>query len=447
MATKLAKPLSAKDAARALAVPRRAAGRVGDTALGAIRLNGRTMSAGLRSRVTDMEVEQTIDGASTVTMTVRDSDRVLQRKGMWAAGARIVVDGLPYVLVAVDKNEDDFTATFEDAAIWAFRQRFGPVKARRTASMTRAKFIAQLASKVKSPKVKLWSPQRDKPQKVAKSTGGSATPEPYEFLVEGGPDKEDYWSAIRRLADEVQWRAFIRANVLFVASDETLLADAPRWNIREADRGVESIDWTADVARAQQATVAAHASRWSAGAGDVVSISGSGPANGLWIVESIRRQFTSTLADIALVRPQRALPEPAPSGSTRDVADTSVAGGPSPEGAPAAVVAAYRKAEALAAKRMWYVWSSADCSWWVSQMLMAAGVLSGRLDTYGLLKWGVPGEGEWMTVWVSTSHTYLEFRGFPHRWTEAQRRGTINGWRTGKDPRGSGMVPRHASGT
>ena len=130
---------------------------------------------------------------------------------------------------------------------------------------------------------------------------------------------------------------------------------------------------------------------------------------------------------------------------------TQTVGGPL--GASAQVVRAYQRAEQLAAQRMTYVRGSADCSWWVSQILIAGGMLSSRLATGGLMTWGRPGRGRALTVWVKDtpgspfagSHTFIEFTGFDHVWSEAGGGSSINGWRSTKDT--SGYQPRHWEGT
>ena len=114
--------------------------------------------------------------------------------------------------------------------------------------------------------------------------------------------------------------------------------------------------------------------------------------------------------------------------------------------------AAYRRAGELAARRMPYVRGTADCSWWVCELLMAGGMLSGRLATGGLLTWGQPGPGRNLTVWVKDtpgspfagSHTFMEFPGFPNRWSEAGGGTLINGWCGSKDT--GGYQARHWPG-
>lgn len=114
---------------------------------------------------------------------------------------------------------------------------------------------------------------------------------------------------------------------------------------------------------------------------------------------------------------------------------------------PASILACYRTADAIAQKGYPYVFGGGhpgfgpdnggyDCSGAVSAVLHGGGILGhpgGALGTHELERWGLSGEGRWMTVWVinhpDIEHTFIEFK-IPgrHRWFAARHTGTIVGW-------------------
>lgn len=90
-----------------------------------------------------------------------------------------------------------------------------------------------------------------------------------------------------------------------------------------------------------------------------------------------------------------------------------------------------------------------DCSGWVSTILHHAGILgsSEALGTHELERWGLSGEGEYMTVWTinepGIEHAFIEFKLPKHsnkRWSAANHSGTICGWVPWMDP--AGYTPR-----
>jgi hypothetical protein len=52
-----------------------------------------------------------------------------------------------------------------------------------------------------------------------------------------------------------------------------------------------------------------------------------------------------------------------------------------------------------------------DCSGTVSYMLHGAGLLASPLDSTGLMTWGVPGPGRWITVYANARHAYAVVAG------------------------------------
>src|SRR3954454_1617718 len=110
-----------------------------------------------------------------------------------------------------------------------------------------------------------------------------------------------------------------------------------------------------------------------------------------------------------------------------------------PRSAPPAIKLAVAAANQL--QRLPYRWggghaafkdSAYDCSGTVSYMLHGAGLLVSPLDSTGLMTWGLPGPGRWITIYANAGHTYavvaglrLDTSGGPGpRWHALARTGT-----------------------
>jgi hypothetical protein len=52
-----------------------------------------------------------------------------------------------------------------------------------------------------------------------------------------------------------------------------------------------------------------------------------------------------------------------------------------------------------------------DCAGSVSFALYAAGLTGGPSDSSGLMHWGQPGKGKWITVYANAGHVYMEVAG------------------------------------
>lgn len=89
-----------------------------------------------------------------------------------------------------------------------------------------------------------------------------------------------------------------------------------------------------------------------------------------------------------------------------------------PAGAPSAVQRAIRAGNQIRTKPYVYggghgsfTASGYDCSGAVSYVLHAAGLLSAPLDSGEFMSWGSPGGGQWITVWGSGNHAFIEVAG------------------------------------
>jgi hypothetical protein len=166
--------------------------------------------------------------------------------------------------------------------------------------------------------------------------GGVTREKPYEFS-RGSPDKrENSWSCIQRLAQEVNWRAYVSNGRVWFVSEEWLINRPPVYRMSEGARGVLEVSFDyetrQEVAECQVKVVA---SRYTVSPGQIVQLQGEGPADGKWIVATTRQVLTSKVAEIVLRRAMPKLPEPAPETETVSVGGNDVpvasgsAGGPS----------------------------------------------------------------------------------------------------------------------
>ena len=144
---------------------------------------------------------------------------------------------------------------------------------------------------------------------------------------------------------------------------------------------------------------------------------------------------------------------PAPPGAHAKLTKRGVA--IAPAGAPAAVQAAINAGNSI--RKLPYRWGGGhatftdtgyDCSGSVSFVLNAAGLLPSPMTSGGLMQWGLPGRGSWVTVYANRRHVYAVIAGL--RWDtssigERLRRGSGPRWRaTMRKPRGYAI--RYAPG-
>jgi cell wall-associated NlpC family hydrolase len=84
-----------------------------------------------------------------------------------------------------------------------------------------------------------------------------------------------------------------------------------------------------------------------------------------------------------------------------------------------------------------------DCSGSVSFALYAAGLIEGPRDSSGLMHWGKPGKGKWITIYSNPGHVYMEVAGIRFDTSGAK----VTGSRWQNDLRtNQGFVARHPAG-
>jgi len=85
-----------------------------------------------------------------------------------------------------------------------------------------------------------------------------------------------------------------------------------------------------------------------------------------------------------------------------------------------------------------------DCSGSVSFALYAAGLIAGPSDSSGLMHWGKPGRGKWVTVFSNPGHVYMEVAGI--RFDTSGARATGSRWQNALRGGAGGFVARHPPG-
>ena len=125
----------------------------------------------IRAAVQDVVCDLTVQGASTITVTVTDRDRVLLRSGRLSQRNDIEVDGLYFRLTSVDKSGDTLTLAFEDREVSLLRTYNKPIKQSLSTSrhkVTRAAFILRMITEVKETKIRYVIPELSKIQPIGK---------------------------------------------------------------------------------------------------------------------------------------------------------------------------------------------------------------------------------------------------------------------------------------
>ncbi|MDQ2727581.1 MAG: C40 family peptidase [Actinomycetota bacterium] len=290
-----------------------------DVTVASLVLNGTKGSSELVNAVTQVDVARSITQASTLTIDLDDPLRALLVSPILTVASICQIDGLSFTLAAIDKRADQLSLTFESSTIQRLRTTTGALSVA-AGQGTRTEFAQRLVASAAGAKIPFHGWPKASPIAETLTRGTSQTP------------NEDTWTALTRLASEVQWRCFEVAGEIWFGPDSWLLTQAPLGTLNEFADGVQFIDFTFDVGQPlSTATVTVVASRWAFPPGQIVTLAGVGPGNGPWIISAAARTLYQPLATITLTQPQAALPEPVAQTTTTDpsgaTAGAGVAGG------------------------------------------------------------------------------------------------------------------------
>jgi murein DD-endopeptidase MepM/ murein hydrolase activator NlpD len=101
-------------------------------------------------QISDATVVRSIEGASTVTITLDDNDRTILRSGLLSRDLDFQLDGMWWQLAQVAKDEgDQLTLTFETREIARLRRRVKFIQQARDDYHTRARFILRMIRELK----------------------------------------------------------------------------------------------------------------------------------------------------------------------------------------------------------------------------------------------------------------------------------------------------------
>lgn len=124
--------------------------------------------------------------------------------------------------------------------------------------------------------------------------------------------KESTWACGTRLAEEVRWRWFENAGMIYYVADDYLMTSRVRMNVHDEARGIDVIRANYDSNMpVQEITIAGRARDWAAPPGTVVRLNGRGMADGRYLVKDVRASLFTPNVEITAVRPTPELPEPA----------------------------------------------------------------------------------------------------------------------------------------
>lgn len=118
-------------------------------------------------RITEVMITRTIEGASTVVVTLMDPKREVLRSGLLNSRLDIQLDGLWFRLVKVGKIDDKLDLTFEDREV-AILRTYNTKKVVHRSKATRAEFVNNLIREVKEFHIPVVIPDLHKIQPIEK---------------------------------------------------------------------------------------------------------------------------------------------------------------------------------------------------------------------------------------------------------------------------------------
>lgn len=134
-----------------------------------------------------------------------------------------------------------------------------------------------------------------------------------------GPNHENYLSAIYRLAEEVNWRAYWVKDTLHFMSEDDLFKSKPRVRLKRYEHGIEHVNFDWDQGKAvNEMHLQVRMDNWVAPMGTTVAFDEGGPAHGRWLVTNIRRSIFDELGEITLKKPLKERLEPANEPGSRE---------------------------------------------------------------------------------------------------------------------------------
>ena len=191
--------------------------------------------------VVSADVARTIEGASTLTITIHDqareilNGRFLEDPDGDLRTVDVEVDNLWFRLVKIDKQADDLTLTFEDRQVARLRAKRGPRRASKK-KLNRAEFARTLVRSVRSETIRFYCPELHTRKQITKASkkesqkerdarrGGGFAPGVRLQGKEGTLDKDQLRNATRMLNVADSLKAGERATLALIVA---CLVEAP----------------------------------------------------------------------------------------------------------------------------------------------------------------------------------------------------------------------------
>ena len=199
------------------------------------------------------EIVRTIEGASTVTITVNDRSRAIRNSGLLGSEVDIKIDGLWFRLVKVSKTGNDLRLTFEDREVAVLR-KYNKKKVATWGKTTRAAFARELVEEVKELKIPFECPElkpktvpskkKDKSDKVAArdfgygirtpGVGDRANDSNTRLVIKGSPASKAQLENCEEVLDV--GIGMVLPRKLLVASIMTIIVESSAVNVPYGDR-------------------------------------------------------------------------------------------------------------------------------------------------------------------------------------------------------------------
>ena len=160
-----------------------------------LEVGGKKLEKAILETVVANGLTLTTQGSSTVTVTAKDPEHLLERTGWFSSKAEAFLDGLPFVACAFKKKVDEYTLELEDRDFWLMKEgphARDPVKVFR-GSKTLQEFVREQTQKL-CPHTNFVCPQlkevqpREPAQVTSSTEGAKGEPAPGisgTFKIEG----------------------------------------------------------------------------------------------------------------------------------------------------------------------------------------------------------------------------------------------------------------------
>lgn len=273
---------------------------------------------------------------------------------------------------------------------------------------------------------------------------------------------ENTWDCIGRLADEVKWRRFCAAGVVYYIAETDLLASKRRMLITPDTPGLEDFRFDYDRGKPiTEVTVSIRARALGLPPGTSAELEGFGPADGRYIASKIAAPLRkrNSLCDVTLTTPTVPLPEPILEANKKSKGGGKLAGKSGDGGLPDQVHRMKQEIDRITALHLPYQWGGGhttpapangrfDCSSFVSRILQVGGFHNATMVSGALARWGAAGAGRYCTIYANSSHTFIALRLTDGDWhfagTSHENPGGGPGWHSTRSA--SGFSLRHPPG-